>query len=128
MNDEPHPSASKLVAEARGRTQNLSPEEVAAEVADGAILVDLRESEERVLDGTIADAIHAPRGMLEFYADPASTYHRAELDPAKRTILHCTSGGRSALAAETLKQLGYTDVAHLGGGINAWKESGHPVE
>jgi rhodanese-related sulfurtransferase len=75
----------------------------------------------------IEGAIHASRGMLEFHADPASSYHREGMDPGKRTILHCTSGGRSALAIDTMRQLGYTNVAHLEGGINAWKEKGHPV-
>jgi len=94
----------------------------------GAVLVDLREPDERVQHGVIPGAVHAPRGMLEFYADPASSYHRPEFDPNRRTILHCASGGRSVLAADTLKQLGYGNVAHLEGGITAWKESGHAGE
>ena len=59
--------------------------------------------------------------MLEFYADPSSPYHRAEFDPARRTILFCASGGRSALAADALQTLGYTRVAHLEGGFKAWQ-------
>ena len=66
--------------------------------------------------------------MLEFYADPSSKYHKPELAPQRRVILHCASGGRSALAADTLQQMGYTNVAHLEGGFQAWKEGGHPVE
>ena len=66
--------------------------------------------------------------MLEFYADPASPYHRAEFDPSRRVIVHCASGGRSALAADTLQQMGYRRVAHLDGGIKAWKEQGQPTE
>jgi rhodanese-related sulfurtransferase len=66
--------------------------------------------------------------MLEFWADPASPYHREEFRPDRRVILHCASGGRSALAAAMLQELGYTDVAHLDGGINAWKEQGKPLE
>jgi rhodanese-related sulfurtransferase len=66
--------------------------------------------------------------MLEFRADPTSSYHEAALDPGKRVILHCASGGRSALAARTLRELGYGDVAHLDGGITAWAEEGMPVE
>jgi rhodanese-related sulfurtransferase len=65
--------------------------------------------------------------MLEFYADPASPYHRSELDTSARTILYCASGGRSALACDLLRQLGYTDVAHLDGGLKAWKAAGRPV-
>jgi rhodanese-related sulfurtransferase len=66
--------------------------------------------------------------MLEFYADPTSAYHRTEFAPDRRTILYCASGGRSALAAGTLQQLGYTEVAHLNGGLKAWREAGLTVE
>jgi rhodanese-related sulfurtransferase len=65
--------------------------------------------------------------MLEFYADPASPYHRRELDPSARTIVYCASGGRSALACDLLGQLGYADVANLDGGLKAWKAAGRPV-
>lgn len=71
--------------------------------------------------------MQAPRGMLEFYADLQSPYHRAEFHPSRRTILFCASGGRSALAASTLSQLGYTDVAHLDGGMKAWRSDGRRV-
>jgi len=129
MSEHAPATAADLVTAAKSRTENLSPDAVATELASGdAVLIDLREPEERATTGTIPGAIHAPRGMLEFYADPASSYHRPEFNPSQRTILHCASGGRSALAADTLKQLGYTNVAHLEGGITAWKETGHAVE
>ncbi len=122
-------AAAQLVAEAKQRVENLTPEQVSAELARGdAVLVDLRESEEREQNGAIADAVHAPRGMLEFYADPTSPYHRQGFDPNRRMILHCASGGRSALAADTLRQMGYANVAHLDGGLKAWKEAGLPVD
>jgi len=122
-------TASELVAEAKQRVENLGPDQVAAELQrENVVLVDLRESEERQQHGAIPGAVHAPRGMLEFYADPTSSYHRAELDPNKRVILHCASGGRSALAAATLQEMGYANVAHLDGGINAWKQAGKPTE
>ena len=121
-------TAADLVAQAKSRTENLSPDQVAEEVALGAVLVDIRDAEERIANGSIPGAVHASRGMLEFHADPTSPYHRDELDPSKRTILHCASGGRSALAADTLKSLGYTNVAHLEGGINAWKSEGKETE
>jgi len=119
-----------MVAEAKGRVQNLSPEQVAAETDGGAdvTLVDVREDDERAQNGAIPGAVRAPRGMLEFWADPTSAYHREEFDPARRTILYCASGGRSALAADTLQRMGYGDVAHLDGSIKAWKEGGLPVE
>ncbi len=121
--------AMDLVAEAKQDVENLTPEQVAAEIESGdATLVDLRESEERQATGSIPGAVHAPRGMLEFYADPSLPYHKEELDPDKRVILHCASGGRSALAAQTLKQMGYKNVAHLDGGIKKWQEEGRSVE
>lgn len=129
MADTSPKSAAQLVAAAKQGIENLSPEQVAAELDRGdALLVDLRESEERAQQGTILAAVHAPRGMLEFYADPTSPYHRPEFDPSRRIILHCASGGRSALAAATLRQMGYGSVAHLDGGLKAWKERGLPAE
>ncbi|MFN8636352.1 MAG: rhodanese-like domain-containing protein [Chloroflexota bacterium] len=122
-------TAAQMVADARQRVEGLTPEQVAAEIGSGrALLVDLRESEERTQAGIIAGALHVPRGMLEFCADPSGPYHRAELEPSRRVILHCASGGRSALAADLLTSMGYTDVAHLDGGLKGWREAGRPVE
>jgi rhodanese-related sulfurtransferase len=122
-------TVAHLVAEAKAQIENLSPEEVTNELQRGdALLVDLREPGERVETGSIPGAIHAPRGMLEFYADPTSAYHRAEFNPDRRTILFCASGGRSALAAAALQDLGYAQVAHLSGGLKAWREAGLRVE
>ena len=122
-------TAARLVAEAKATIENLTPEQVIGEVQRGAaVLIDLREPAERVEHGLIRGAVHAPRGMLEFYAGPTSAYYRAEFDPARRTILYCASGGRSALAAATLQDLGYTQVAHLNGGLKAWREAGFSVE
>ena len=120
-------SVAELVTRAKARIENLPPEEVAREAAEGAVLVDLREPAELERDGMIEGAIHAPRGMLEFYADPNSPYHRDELDPSRRIVLYCASGGRSALGAVALAELGYADVAHLDGGIKAWRTDGRPV-
>jgi hypothetical protein len=74
--------------------------------------------------GSISDGVSASREILEFWADPTSPYHRSEFGPTQRILLHCASGGRSALAADTLRQMGYSNVAHLDGGFTAWKESG----
>jgi rhodanese-related sulfurtransferase len=129
LSDAQQKTAAEMVGEAKERVENLTPEEVAAEVEGGeAILIDIREDDERVQSGAIPNAVRAPRGMLEFWADPTSPYHREEFDPARRTILYCASGGRSALAADTLQRMGYGNVAHLDGGIKAWKEGGNPVE
>ena len=122
-------TTAAMVADAKQRIANLSVDQVATELGQGdTVLVDLREADERAQHGAIPGAVHAPRGMLEFYADPTSTYHRPEFDPNRRIILHCASGGRSALAADTLQQMGYTNVGHLDGGFKAWKEAGQLVE
>lgn len=121
--------AMEQVAEAKKNIENLTPDEVAQEMERGdAVVVDVRDSEERTASGAIPGAAHASRGMLEFYADPELPYHRPEFERDRRIILHCASGGRSALAANTLKQMGYTNVAHLDGGFKRWVEEGKPVE
>ena len=118
-------SATDLVKEAKQQIENLTPQQVEKELINGnATLIDIRESEELKENGKIPGSVHAPRGMLEFYADASLPYHRPEFDKNKKIILHCASGGRSALAAATLKQMGYENVAHLDGGIKAWKEAG----
>ena len=122
-------TAAHLVAEAKTHVAGLAPEEAAAELQRGeALLVDIREAEERLENGAIRGAVHVPRGMLEFCADPTSAHYREEFDPSHRTILFCSSGARSALAADALQALGYADVAYLKGGLKAWKESGLAVE
>jgi rhodanese-related sulfurtransferase len=129
MADTTPKTAAQLVAEAKQRVENLTPDQVSAELERGdALLVDLRETNEREQNGVIPGAVHASRGMLEFYADPTSSYHREEFSPDRRIIFHCASGGRSALAADTVHQMGYKNVAHLDGGFKAWKESGREVE
>ena len=121
-------TAESMVAGAKRRIENLEPAEVASELGQGALLIDLREEDELRAQGWIPDSIWAPRGMLEFWADIESPQHRAEFDPERRLILYCSWGGRSALAADTLRQMGYRAVAHLDGGLRAWKEIGLPVE
>lgn len=122
-------SALDLVKEAKAQIENLTPQQVKQELEAGnVVLVDIRDNEERVQNGKIAGAVHASRGMLEFHADPSLPYHKAEFDRNKRLILHCASGGRSALAVRSLQQMGYENIAHLDGGIKAWKEAGFPTE
>ena len=122
-------TAAEMVSAAKERIDNLTVDQVAVEVRNGeAVLVDIRETEERIQNGAIPGAIHLPRGMLEFYADPTSPYHRSELAPDKRVILHCAAGGRSALAVRTLQEMGYSNIAHLGGGFGEWAAAGQPVE
>lgn len=121
-------TAAGLVAQAAGRVDAVGPARLEAELLGGVTrVVDIREPEELDEHGLIAGAFHVPRGVLEFWADPTSPAHRPELDPAHRTVLYCAAGSRSALAAATLQELGYRDVAHLDGGIAAWKQAGLPV-
>lgn len=116
-----------MVKAAKATIENLTTEQLAAELADNSVvLVDLREPTETD-KGVIPGAVKAPRGMLEFHADPTTPYHLDTLDPGRRTILYCASGGRSALAVGTLQAMGYADVAHLEGGLNLWAEEGRPV-
>jgi rhodanese-related sulfurtransferase len=121
-------TASDLVVAAKARIENLSADEVEAEIADGAVIVDLREAEELAATGRIPGSVHIPRGMLEFRADPTSHYHLDALDPAARVILHCAAGLRSALAAATLQEMGYERVAHLEVGFGGWRDAGKPIE
>jgi rhodanese-related sulfurtransferase len=121
-------TAAHLIAEAKTRIENLSPATVAAELESGdVLLVDIREAEEW-RQGSIPGAIHTSRGMLEFSADPTSAYYRPGFDPAGRIILYCASGGRSALAADMLQVLGYDRIAHLDGGLKAWREAGLTIK
>lgn len=120
-------TAAALVAAAKDRIVNLTPDQVEEALGNGTLLVDIREPDERLQLGAIPGSIHAARGMLEFYADPTSPYHRAEFDPDGEVILHCASGGRSALAADMLQGLGYRHVAHLDGGLKAWAAAGKRV-
>lgn len=122
-------TVTDMVIRAKSNIENLSPQQALAELESGeALFVDIREPEERTTNGVIPGSHHAPRGMLEFYADPTSPYHRDVFDPDRRVVLYCASGGRSALAAVALMELGYQEVAHVDGGFNLWKESGLAVE
>ena len=118
-------SVNDMVADAKSRIQGLSKEEAQREFEAGeALIVDIRDVRERWREGTIPGARHVPRGMLEFWADPASEYYKRYMDPQRRTILYCAGGLRSALAADVLQKMGYTNVAHLEMGFDAWKKAG----
>lgn len=119
--------AAHLVAEAKSHAARLSPENVAAAMRHGdALLVDIRESEERAEYGLIAGTIRLPRGMLKFAADqrlvPGRIRPRAPHHPV------CATGARAVLAADVLRQLGYADIAFLGGGCTAWSAGGLGIE
>ena len=119
----------KLLAQANAEIETISVAE-ARQLAgrDDVVFVDVREAAERVASGGIASAVHAPRGFLEFHADPESPLHKPALASGKKLVLYCASGGRSALAAKTLKDTGIADVSSLAGGFAAWKEAGGAIE
>jgi rhodanese-related sulfurtransferase len=126
---EPPTTVADMVAQARSTVRELSKEEFEHELATADPLVlDIRDVRERWRDGAIPGAVSVPRGMLEFWADPASEYYKPFIDHQRPMILYCAGGQRSALAAATLQQLGYSGVAHLGIGYNGWKQSGGEVE
>ncbi len=118
------------VTEAKQRIENLTIEQLKTELAQNPalLLVDIRELQERVDLGTLPGAVHVPRGMLEFWADPKSPYYRDYFTEQRRTVVFCAGGGRSALAAVTLKDMGFASVAHLEAGFGGWQKSGEPVE
>ena len=92
-------------------------------------LVDIRDVRELEREGTAPGALHAPRGMLEFWVDPASPYFKPVFgDEGKEFVLFCGAGWRSALATETLKRMGMDNVAHVDGGFTAWVQQGAPTE
>ena len=111
-----------MLAEANAVIETVSVQDLPYLLDDpDIVLVDVRDSDERERDGIIPGSVHVSRGLLEFKADPESPAHDDELSPERRTILYCGSGGRSALAAKTLQDMGYADVASLAGGFAAWK-------
>lgn len=122
-------SAAELVREANASVDKIGAQEAAPLVGDDDVqFVDVREAEELAAEGRIPGAVHAPRGLLEFYADPQSPYHKPELASGKRLVVYCASGARSSLAAKTLKDMGIDRTANLMGGFKAWKEGGGTIE
>lgn len=119
----------QLVAEANAAVDTVSVSDALVMHEDaGVVFVDVRETVEIGQAGSIAGAVHAPRGFLEFMADPESPLHKPELASGARLLLYCASGGRSALAARALVDMGVENVAHIAGGFAAWKEAGGPVD
>jgi len=120
-------TAAELIGAARARVQLVPPSDAANEAnQDGAVLLDVREAEEWQ-HGHIPNSVPAPRGLVEFFADPTSPRHKEALDPAGRVIVVCASGARAALAAATLLDMGYENVAVLDGGLKAWMDADLPT-
>jgi rhodanese-related sulfurtransferase len=121
--------AADMVAEANAAVGTLSVDEAKQLLGrDNVVFVDVREGAELATQGKIPGAVHAPRGHLEFYADPSAPYHKPELAAGKRVVVYCASGARSALAAKTLKDMGIDDVANMLGGFTAWQQKGGKIE
>ena len=95
---------------------------------DDVVLVDLRDPRERERDGKVPGTFNVTRGMLEFWIDPASAYHKPKFAEDKRFVFFCAGGLRSALAAQAAQHMGLKPVAHIRGGFGAWKNAGGPVE
>ena len=118
-----------MMAEANAVIETISVRDALALAGDPDVqFVDVRETVELQNAGTVAGAIHAPRGFLELLADPESPMHKAELASGKRLVLFCASGGRSTFAAKTLADMGVANVCHIAGGFSAWKEAGGPTQ
>jgi len=130
-NAEQAKSASQIVAEARQTVPELTVAQAKEELDQGHVnlVLDVREPAEWE-KGHIPGVLLAPRGMLEWYADPTTPYAKPELTIQRdaRIILTCASGGRSMLAAETLRKMGYTNVVNMAGGFNEWSKQGFPIE
>lgn len=119
----------QLIAEANAAIETLQVQEAIKELQSGkAVFVDIRDLAELERDGKIPGAVHASRGMLEFLADPESPYYMDVFAPGRKLVLYCASGGRSALATQRLQEMGLDGVAHIAGGMKAWKEANGPVE
>ena len=121
-------TAKSLVDEAMAQVTTYTVEQARAlHGHPGVQFVDVRDVRELEHEGVIPGALHAPRGMLEFWVDPDSPYHRDVFAQDKEYVLFCALGWRSALATKTLMDMGLERVAHVEGGFTAWKEAGAPV-
>ncbi len=122
-------SSLQLVEEAMAQVTTYSVPEALAKLHDANVqVVDIRDIRE-LAQGTVVGAYHAPRGMLEFWVDPASPYHKPMFaNERKEFVLFCGAGWRSALAAKALQDMGMTNVAHIEGGFAEWLKQGAPTE
>jgi len=118
----------QLLAEANARIESIPAKDAIALADDPNVqLVDIRDVRELERGGMIPGAMHAPRGMLEFWVDPESPYYKDVFGSDKKFVFYCASGWRSALTTDTLKSMGLEKVAHIEGGFTAWKEAGGPT-
>lgn len=119
----------QLLAEASSAIETIPAADAMQQLhAEDVVFIDVRDLPELERDGKIPGAVHASRGSLEFYADPECPAHKSIFASGKKLILYCATGLRSALATQRLQEMGLHRVAHIGGGMNAWKEANGPVE
>lgn len=118
----------ELIQDAMNEIETL-PAEIAQQLLEdpNVMFVDIRDVRELEREGMIPNALHAPRGMLEFWVDPESPYYRPVFGEGKKLILYCASAWRSALATQTLQRMGVPNICHLEGGFSAWKKAQLPV-
>jgi rhodanese-related sulfurtransferase len=122
-------SYKTLIEEAEKNIETMSVDEVAGLLHDETVtIVDIRDIRELQREGKLPGAVHAPRGMLEFWVDPDSPYHRELFSEEKKFVFYCASAWRSALATQTVQQMGMNNVCHMSGGFTAWKEAEQPIE
>ena len=118
----------QMVDEAKGRITTIKLEDAKARLGrDDVVFVDLRDVRELEREGMIPGAFHCPRGMLEFWLDPESPYHKDVFASGKEFVFYCNGAWRSALAADTAQQMGLPRVLEMDGGFTAWKDAGFPV-
>ena len=119
----------QLVEMAEAEVETISVADAKKLVEDeDTVIVDLRDIRELWNSGTIPGSVHAPRGMLEFWVDPDSPYHRDVFSSGKKLVFFCAAGWRSALATKAVQDMGVSPVAHIGGGFSAWTEANGPGE
>ena len=117
-----------LIEGAMAQIKTISLEQASEFMSDAnTVFVDIRDVRELEREGMIPNALHAPRGMLEFWVDPDSPYYKPIFGEGKRLVLYCASAWRSALATETLQRMGVPNVCHLEGGFSSWKKAGLPI-
>jgi rhodanese-related sulfurtransferase len=122
-------SVHTLVEAAEGEIKSLSAGDAVALHGRGDVMfVDLRDIRELQREGRVPGAFHCPRGMLEFWIDPESKYHKDVFAEDKQFVFFCAAGQRSALATQTAQRMGLAPVAHISGGFGAWKAAGGPIE
>ena len=119
----------QLCAEAEALVETWTVDQAHAHLDDDdVVFVDIRDIRELWREGAIPGALHAPRGMLEFWVDPESPYARDVFQNGKRFMFFCAGGLRSALAARAMQEMGLTPVCHMEGGYSAWKKKSYPME